>query len=130
MTKKQPKYIKTSDAVLALTRVVRYYPELRHLFIKLGANDSLAMNCALLYSHVDYWNDKGSILEDGFIYKYVDDIERETGLKKNTQWRCRTFLRSKGWLEEKPVVVNKQKIVAFKLKYRTTLGIYKQSDTK
>jgi hypothetical protein len=101
-------------------RPIIYYPGLKRYFEKIGIKSGLAKDAAILYSSLDFWQDKGD-RKDGFVYKYVKQIEKETGISKTQQWRCRQFLKEIEWLEEKIITdYNNQEVIAFKIKYVLT----------
>lgn len=109
-----------SGITLDVGKPVLYYPGLRKYFEANGAKNGIARDAAIFYGNLNFWQDRGS-REDGFVYKYIAQLEKETGLSKYQQFQCRSFLKELGWIEEKKVIDNNnQEIVAFMTKYSLT----------
>jgi hypothetical protein len=56
------------------------------------------MQTAVYFQQIFYWSDKGR-LDDGWIYKTVEQFSYETTLSRKQQDRCRKILVEKGFIE-------------------------------
>lgn len=111
---------RTSGITLDVGKPIIWYPGLSRFFETQKLKNGIAKDAAILYSCLDYWQDKSTVLENGFIYKYVEQLEKETGLVKSRQFTCRQFLKKINWLEEKTVKINGRNVIAFRTKYNLT----------
>lgn len=80
------------DALRLVGRPVAYYPKIAEA---LGSVDAAIFLCQFLY-----WEGKQSD-KDGWIYKTIEEIKKETGLSYYEQKRSRKILKELGILEEK-----------------------------
>lgn len=70
-------------------RPIAFYPQLAR---RLGS-----INDALIYQQLWFWGDKGD-LDDGFIYKTVEELEEETTIGEKGQRAAITRLTELGWI--------------------------------
>lgn len=71
-------------------------------------------DAALFMFMLSRWYDKGS-REDGYIYKSIPDIERETGLTRRSQENMRKKLTALGVISTQLLRVGETKVMHFKL---------------
>lgn len=83
--------MKLSDYLRDVGRPVSYYPSMAHA---LGGVKQAVFLCQLIY-----WSDKGHDT-DGWIYKSVDELKKETGMSYEEQRAARAALSKSGVLEE------------------------------
>jgi hypothetical protein len=79
-----------SQVITKLGRPIAYYPSLSEA---IGSNTAGIFLCQMLY-----WHDRSQ--NDGWVYKTMEEIKKETGLSRKEQISARKLLTSLGLLEE------------------------------
>lgn len=90
---KKESFLSVSKVIAAIGRPIYFYPVISHCLNNLDA--------AIFVGNFMYWQGKESEKNNGWIYKSMEEIESETGLKRRRQENVRKFLKEIGILQTK-----------------------------